>query len=278
MKIEDGTYSKILPMYEDGKSASAISREIGISISSVLRHIHKSGAEVKKHYNKYEIDHKYFNKIDTEDKAYFLGFITADGFVNGNSLCIEINSKDREIIELFRQKAKSNHPIYERTRSHKSGNKSNMVSISISSKEITASLAAVGISRNKTFTIDWEIITANMPPDLIRHFIRGYFDGDGWFVRKRFTYGFVCGSEKFMRGLANYLSLLGCLANNYRKIDSNIFQISVNGRLKFLNFHKLIYNNCSCFLGRKHNMSMGIDYAETLARKTGPKSQHSLNV
>ncbi len=272
MKINPQVYENVISLYRDKMSATAISKRIGVSTSSVIRYLHKSGIQVTKNYTKYSANHSYFEKIDSEDKAYFLGFIAADGFVQKNSIGIEINSQDKKIIEAFLDKTESNNPIYERVRTHKSGKKSKMASICITSKEMVSCLARLGIKQRKTFNLDWKKTTKNIPKHLLRHFVRGFFDGDGWFVQKRFAYGFVGASENFMNGLANYLESMKCLSNRYRRAGERAFQIAVNGRLLFLNFHKLIYENSSIFLERKKNMAKSINYSETKGRKTGPKS------
>lgn len=51
----------------------------------------------------------YFNKIDTEDKAYLLGYLLADGYITKNRLSVSSIDKDR--IELFREKLESEHRI-----------------------------------------------------------------------------------------------------------------------------------------------------------------------
>jgi hypothetical protein len=53
--------------------------------------------------------------------------------------------------------------------------------LSVASPQLTARLAKHGIFPNKTFTLEWP---DHLDPELLRHFLRGYFDGDGsWHVR-----------------------------------------------------------------------------------------------
>lgn len=47
----------------------------------------------------YKINENYFEKIDSENKAYWIGFISADGNVYKNKLSIELNNKDDELLK-----------------------------------------------------------------------------------------------------------------------------------------------------------------------------------
>lgn len=112
---------------------------------------------------------KYFNVIDTEAKAYWLGFLYADGGVTERRLSINLKETDREHIERFQQAIGSTHKIYPTT-------KGTCARVDISSTELVRDLRRHGIMPNKTLTL--------MPPvgldkNLEPAFIRGYWDGDG---------------------------------------------------------------------------------------------------
>lgn len=261
--------SEICKQYNQGKSITKIAQLNSTYKKKIRDILTKNNIEIRQKHFKYSYNENFFQTINSEEKAYFLGFITADGNLYKNQLTIEINSQDEIILSNFQESLHSNHPIHRRIRTHKSGNQTGMSSLIISGK-IYEDLISLNLMPNKTKTINWDGITSNIPNGLLHHFVRGYFDGDGWFVSTRYAYGFVCGSEDFISGLANYLEKQGCLTNGYRSIKSG-YQIQVNGRLKFLNFHKLIYNDATIFCERKKKMALPIDYKEVAARKTGPK-------
>lgn len=119
-------------------------------------------------------DENYFEKINSEDKAYFLGFIYADGCVVNDTdkyryqLSLKIHNKDNHILEEFVKYINGEMDIWyhgQRT----------MSQVVISGKKILKDLETKGIIPNKTFTIQYPVI----PENLERHFLRGYFDGDG---------------------------------------------------------------------------------------------------
>ena len=51
----------------------------------------------------YFCDDNYFEKIDSKDKAYFLGLLMADGNKYKNTVRIELQEKDKSILELFKK-------------------------------------------------------------------------------------------------------------------------------------------------------------------------------
>lgn len=56
----------------------------------------------------------FFNEITSNNIAYWIGFITADGSVNKNSLSIGLALKDKEHLEKFLKAIQATTPIRER--------------------------------------------------------------------------------------------------------------------------------------------------------------------
>jgi len=123
----------------------------------------------RKKYNE-----NYFEKIDTEEKSYFLGFICADGCIVNNPkigrylLTLKLHIKDKHILEKFISNINGNKCVWEHGQRE-------MVQVSFSGKKIINDLSKLGVIPNKTFNIKYPSIDK----ELERHFLRGYFDGDG---------------------------------------------------------------------------------------------------
>ena len=119
---------------------------------------------------KYYFDENYFENIDTEDKAYFLGLLMADGYVATSErfVTIALKESDVKILNKFKKAIKSEAPL---------SNKKNCTQkvLTLCSKKLVNDLKNLGMTRNKTFTLKFP----NIQEEYIRHFIRGYFDGDG---------------------------------------------------------------------------------------------------
>lgn len=116
----------------------------------------------------------FFDAIDTEEKAYWMGFIMADGNIyhkDGTDLYIlQIGLKKADEGHLIKLKASlnSSHPIYT--------SKENLVTLMIHSKRLCKVLIKHGVVPRKSYE---ELLPPQMPSELLRHFFRGYFDGDG---------------------------------------------------------------------------------------------------
>ena len=130
--------------------------------------------------------HEFFRDIRTEIQAYLLGFHAADGSVNDerNTLRVKVTKTDSEIIDLFQEFISPDayirdvngfkSVIREKEVITKTANE-----ISIASKILTSDLSNLGFGQNKTYK---ELHIPKIPKNLVRHFLRGYFDGDGSFI------------------------------------------------------------------------------------------------
>jgi hypothetical protein len=123
----------------------------------------------KKKYNE-----SYFENIDSEDKAYFLGFIFADGCVTNDSekyryqLTLKLHSKDIEILKKFIESINGEMNVRE-------DKKREICEVFLSGKKLICDLENLGVKQNKTFSVKYPIIDEKLE----KHFLRGYFDGDG---------------------------------------------------------------------------------------------------
>lgn len=165
--------------YENKKVAMDDMAEIlNISRRSLSRVLKESNINTRLK-NRYTLNENYFDDIDTEAKAYILGFIYADGFVGDekfNNIVISIN--DYEILEFIKKELEFTGEI---RKTQKGGfiNSKHGYSLNFSSKIVANKLREIGLYPNKSLTMSR---MPNIRTELIRHFIRGYFDGDGSIV------------------------------------------------------------------------------------------------
>jgi len=125
----------------------------------------------------YSCDIKYFNNIDTLDKAYLLGFICADGFVTDrNEIGIGVAKKDKSVVEFFQSQLKSNKPIQE---GENQGN--GYFELRVQNNILAEKLQEYGVIPNKSLVLNIEdvIKKAKLNEKQISVFLLGYFDGDG---------------------------------------------------------------------------------------------------
>jgi hypothetical protein len=202
---------------------------------------------------KYDVNHNYFDIIDTEEKAYWLGFLYADGYIrerkSGSSLEMKLSIKDKKHLELFRECIGSNHKIIDGFNSVKykdTISRSHMSTLAMYSNQLVESIKKQGVHSRKTFIIT----KPNIEKPLISHFIRGYFDGDGCFYlsgdKKRNSTTFVCASDQFREFLISELLDNGMEFKWYGGIKITIYK-----KLDNKKFYDYIYKNATIYLNRK---------------------------
>lgn len=122
---------------------------------------------------KYVIDEHFFDVIDTEEKAYWLGFITADGcIVRRGGLAINLATADAGHLEKLNASLSSDYPV---RLAPSSKSLSGMARWQADSMPMVSALSALGVTPRKSATaVPW-----SGPTDLMRHYWRGMIDGDG---------------------------------------------------------------------------------------------------
>lgn len=170
--------------YATGESSTSIATDYGLHFTTVLEIVKRNGGTVRSTggQRKYTCNHSYFDNIDTEDKAYWLGFIVADGCVYQNVagsklVTIVLSTKDEEHLSRFLLQLEATHPIRHNKRGSGYSERATC-RVDITSQQLYDSLAKHGATPRKTFTAKWPDF---LPRHLARHYLRGYSDGDGYF-------------------------------------------------------------------------------------------------
>lgn len=207
----------------------------------------------------------FFDNIDTEEKAYWLGFIMADGYTRLNKknnpaqTSIEISKKDIEILNAFKKSIKSNHIIRERSRCTITGKISEICSITISSEYLTSKLISYGVIPNKTYIgyINEEIF--NDDEELIFHYLRGYSDGDGTINKNKGNYVFklVIKSESILNTIKNWIKKY-CNIEPKIKLEKDklgsAYRLSIQNKKEYFIFLDKLYKNANIYLDRKYQI------------------------
>ncbi|MBU3227100.1 NUMOD1 domain-containing DNA-binding protein [Clostridium algidicarnis] len=207
--------------------------------------------------SKYIQDDSYFEKIDNERKAYWLGFLYADGCVvekseNNKKVIMKLHPHDKYTLEQLLKDINSNRPIYV--------SKKGYVSVEISSVKMANDLIRLGCVPRKSLILKFP--NENMvPQNLIKDFIRGYMDGDGCistYMKLRVdrktpmficeikfigTYDMLCGIKRFFNSEKNIL---------INKHSPKTCQISFAGR-KYKEVVDSLYDNATIYMKRKRD-------------------------
>ena len=260
-------YDEVYKRHRNGESLKKISKDLGISIQSFYSHFQRMKWEYNKNiqprHEGYYVNDNYLNVIDTEDKAYFLGWIFSDGTVFKNKLALRLKKSDIEIIKEMFSKFSNGYSVSENKTKTSKG-------IIISSNQLVEDLKNLGCIRNKS-KIGFDI--PNISNELFRHFVRGYFDGDGSIskrsARPNQMQVYICSPHKsFLEQLQN--GLLEFNINSFINIEKRKGKLSKtpNGKmcmnnvdmytLRFLShkerlkFYEFLYKDCSIKLNRKY--------------------------
>lgn len=249
--------NEIKEKVKNKENLEQIAKEYSISLESLYRRIANDLWERPKKKSKFYADENYFDEIDTEHKAYWLGFLYADGYVTppvieGMSphIGLEISTKDIELLKQFQKDLNTNYPIHIYNKD-KATYKYNypMARISICSKHMAESLAKWGIVPNKTFFLTFPDF---LNEELTFAFIRGYIDGDGSIIINKNKYKTIsiCGTYEFLTGLKNFLKIDVKLSQKKSMAGKNNYTLSIRDNKKRGILDK-IYNNCTICLERK---------------------------
>ena len=235
-------------------SLKQLGKEFGCSYGTIRNLLNKHHIASRGNKQGYPRNEFYFNKIDTPEKAYWLGFLYADGCTHNGSSEVSIQLTDKEHIEKFKQAIGAiNHKIVE-IHDIRWENAKTLYMFSIKDKQLHADLCKWGCVPNKTFLINK---IPNIPRDYVSHFLRGYFDGDGSLhylkSTNNFRISFTCGSVEFLEDIQKELGTSLSIRNE-KGTNSNYLQIS--GRHQVERILNYLYKDSteSTRLDRKYDL------------------------
>lgn len=199
-KLDEGlSYTKLSKIYNvNPDTLSILAKEYGIS---------------KDNRRRYTLKENYFSKIDTKEKAYWLGFLAADGYVDEDRgiVSVGLQSSDKEHIQKFLNAIGSNKEIKE-THFYFNNKDHSGWAVTVNSVKMTKDLQFLGLYKNKSLTLE-PPSSEQVPRCFVKYWILGYFDGDGclsFFQDKsrnttRYKMGFL-GTKNIINYIQDFLS------------------------------------------------------------------------
>lgn len=182
-----------------------------------------------------------FADLNSPNVNYWLGFLAADGNICDDRLSLTIQERDYEHLVKFTKFLKSDLRI----RKVIHYNKFTQYNVSFRNKEVVNFLNTLGITKNKTFTLE-------MNTDLSKDFIRGLIDGDGYIRKNKYEISIVTGSENFAKQIMKaYKKLFNIEAKLYN-FKPKIFTVSVIRKKDVQLILQELYTNADTFLERKY--------------------------
>lgn len=247
--------------FEDRRTLEDIGKDYGVSINTIKKVILDNGKSIKTRMETMNpfLKEDYFENIDTEAKAYFLGFLITDGCVlepdiqnrhPKHKICLELQTKDKYILESFQKELGLNNQLYyfERIRTL-SPNLVKTNLLTCYSDKMAQDLSKYGVVPRKTFTA----YLPQLRDDLMPHLIRGLIDGDGWLSISNgsLTVGF-CGNEQCVTQVRDFLVKKLNVHNVkvYQK-EEHCWGISWSSKKDTMKICQYIYNDAHFYLTRK---------------------------
>ena len=268
-KVDNKIKEMIIDKYSKGMSLREIEREFKVTRSSASKFLENKGIKKSKgnHHRYYYHDYDYFDKIDTQEKAYWLGFMYADGYIvnykhNGygeRSMGITLSTKDEEHLLSFKRALRSTNPInrYIRVGGFNNPDKISYFSrIVLKSEKTVLDLEKNGCVPNKTNILTFPN-AEQVPTDLIRHFIRGVFDGDGSISLSKDSrtslpvYSLqIAGTESVVKGIKENIDM-GFIIKEKR--SDKVYYYRCSALKDFKRLYDYLYLDATVFLERKRN-------------------------
>jgi len=277
--ITDSSIPDIISKYLVGISLGELAFEHHVrttKIRDILIHnnirIRGRGEQVDKSkyhtYSKYTWNDNYFETIDTIEKAYWLGFLYADGNVffqkskseqggtKGARIEFSLKKDDKYMLYNFINSIDGNMPIKDRIVRLK-GKEYDSSRVFVNSVKMANDLIDNGCVPCKSLLLKFP---SCVPEDMLSHFIRGYFDGDGCVVfyrenqLKQFNVSML-GTMEFLTGVQQYLHSKGIDSMSLKTHPTKrMSMLILFGIANYKKFFDVIYDHKTYYLERKYNL------------------------
>lgn len=258
-RMKDTDKKLIVDLYHT-KSIREICPIVGYCDKMVTKALKAEGIHIKgpgPYKRKGNVDENWFKEINSPEKAYFLGFLYADGniYMKKHRVQILLHQQDEHILKLFASLVGHTGTLYTERGIHKR--------LTITSKQMCQDLIFHGCVPRKSLILEFPKTVSN---ELLPHFVRGFFDGDGsiYLGRNRTTNKMnpnarrisLTSTEKFLDSLSEVLISLGITPSKFTKRfkeqENSAGSIYFGSKDDVDRFARYIYNDCgNLFLTRK---------------------------
>lgn len=197
------------------KTSSSLAKKFNVS-GSYISKIWRENGLIGKESRMYYLNEDYFSEINRSDKAYILGVIASDGCVYKRddkcigSLSFQFHIQEKEIIDIILKFMEAEYSPSIRE---------NRISLQINSDKIFYDLNKYNIVPNKTWIYEPCILEDN----LMWHFLRGFFDGDGSIYHLKNCENTLSKWEISICGNKNTINIINNFLTKHN-IKSNVYQ------------------------------------------------------
>ena len=220
---------ELIQQYAKGYSQNKIADKFGTSRDVILRWMKEERIPTRKRL--YAIKEDYFNELNSEEQAYWLGFLSADGYIHNErgEITLELQESDKEHLEKFSKALECNKPLLEiRCGENKQFLHYRFV---IKCRKMVEDLKNYNIKQRKSLTFEPPIL----PDNLIPYWIIGYMDGDGSIINAK-GHVKICfiGTIASLTFIKNFFSSFNAIRLEHRCENTYCFTLEVEKSEKFL--------------------------------------------
>lgn len=268
---------EILDLYKDAyndyitenkKSLSQVIKDYNIEYPHRFTHyLRRCGFKLKSlsEVSNYTDNENFFENIDSEIKAYLLGFFAADGHIekrkdyDSYTLRVGVQLDDYHVLKLYTNYISKKTII---------SCKENLASIAITNKKIGEDLLNLGYDNLKTYNCK---SIPNLKENLIHHFIRGYFDGDGCIIirarraGKRLSgfnreFNIVCHNKEVLEAIKDKIPVNCYISRREGRkevikerevVSSPLYSLYINKKEDLKKMYHYLYNDATFYFKRK---------------------------
>ena len=242
-------------MYQNGKLLKEIADEFHTTRGTVSKLLKKNGFKVDRFT--YHFNEHYFDQIDSQDKAYILGLLWADGHnrVDKGGVILELQEDDRELLEKINNITENERPLRKVALNDKNPAWKNQYNLLWQSKYLSNILNEYGMCQRKSLVLEFP---QWLNKELYPHFIRGYMDGDGCVCYMKQHHKIqvsMVGTRIFLESIQKICENIGVKSYiiHDKRANEVICQLEIVSNISSIAFLNWIYENANLKMERKYN-------------------------
>lgn len=246
---------KMYEMYKNGMLLQDIADGFGTTRATVSKLLKKNGFDVDRFT--YHFNEHYFDQIDSQDKAYILGLLWADGHnrVDKGGVILELQEDDKPLLERINHITENQRPLRKVALNDKNPAWKNQYNLLWQSKYLSNVLNEYGMCQRKSLVLEFP---KWLNEELYPHFIRGYMDGDGcvcYMEQNHKIQVSMVGTRMFLEYVQQICKNIGVKSyiTHDKRSNDVICQLAIASNICSMTFLSWIYQDANLKMDRKYN-------------------------
>lgn len=204
----------------------------------------------------HSIDNTYFDNLDSWEKCYVLGLLSADGCndTRKGRVYIQLQEQDKHLLESIKQNMKYTGPLCYKKEVNELGKFKSKPSwvFRFCNNKLSETLEELGVISNKSLTLKF---CTKVPEHFLSAYILGLWDGDGCICNTgKYPVFSFAGTEDVVSKMSTILStVVGKQINYHHKKNTKYFVFSISGYNNVKLIREYLYKDSTICLTRKQN-------------------------